>query len=344
MLNQHFNGHSFSRSRSASILIVVLWLVFLLGALSLGLRARVSGRIRVAERVQRQTWALAAARAGIAAAQAEVIQVGTNRWHSRSDPWADDPKRFQNVLIPPGNFSLIAPSEKEPRYGLDDETGKLNLNALPQTPEGFAWLKELLILIGPPDPVEAGNLAAAIFDWRDGSNGVYQVGASVGAEADYYEKLPIPYRPHDGRLTHLEELLWVRGMSNDRYERLQTHVTIYGPNAAININTATREVLLAAARSHGTSASAESLVRSIEQARLRPQAFTNQSEILSVLQKDLESPEWTLLNAIYPLLSVRSTYFRAVSEGYAQPTDTQAVCRIEAVMDYESRIVDWREN
>jgi type II secretory pathway component PulK len=336
-------GQSGNGRRVASILIVVLWLIFLLGALTLGLRARVSGRIRVAERVQRQTWAMAAARAGIAAAQAEIAQVGTNRWHALSDPWADDPTRFRAIPVPPGQFSLISPGEAETRYGLADETGKLNLNALPQTPEGFALLKELLLIMGPPDPGVAGNLAAAIFDWRDGSNGVYQVGSYAGAEADYYLNLPVPFRPHDDRLTSLEELLWVRGMSTGRFERLQTQVTIYGANAAININTAPREVLLALARSHGTPATAESLVRSIEQSRSGIPVFTNQAAILSVLQKDLEGPEWMLLNEIYPLLTVRSTHFRAISEGYALPTDTQATCRIEAVLDTQSRIVEWRE-
>ncbi len=334
----------FGRGRSASILIVVLWLVFLLGALSLGLGARVSGRIRVAERVQRQTWAMAAARAGIAAAQAEIAEVGTNRWHCRSDPWADDPGRFHAIPVPPGQFSLIVPGENKPRYGLDDESGKLNLNALPQTPEGFALLKELLIQVGPPDPSAAGRLAAAIFDWRDGSNGVYQVGNDAGAEADYYLNQPVPYRPHDDRLTTLEELLWVRGMDTGRFERLQPHVTIYGANAAININTATRKVLLAAARSRGaTAATADSIVKSIEQVRSGPPVFTNQSAILSVLQKNIKGAEWTLLNELYSLLTVRSSHFRVTSEGYAQPGETQAVCRIEAVLDYESRIVGWRE-
>lgn len=341
----HIPPHLAYRRRAAGIIIVVLWLVFLLGALILALRARVTGRARVAERVQRQLWAQTASRSGIAAAQAEVAVISTNPWHCLADPWADDAKRFKDIPIAPGKFTLTvtASGGGVTRYGLDEENGKINLNALPQTAEGFDFLRELLLEIGPPDPKAAGNLAAAIFDWRDGSNGVYQVGPYVGAEADYYQNLPVPYRPHDDRLTTLEELLWVRGMTPEQFGQLRPHVTIFGNNAAININTASREVLLALARSRGTPSIADTLVRSIEYARSGAPVFTNQASILSALQKDLESPEWTLLNDIYRQLTVRSTHFRVTSEGYAQPADTQATCRITAIIDSESHIVEWRE-
>jgi len=132
-------------------------------------------------------------------------------------------------------------------------------------------------------------------------------------------------------------------MDTGRFERLRGQITIYGTTAAVNINTAPRPVLLALARSRGAPPIAENLVRSIEYRRTGAPVFTNQLAILAALQKDLKGPEWALLNTIYPLLTTRSTHFRATCEGFDRPGATQAVCRLQAVIDHTGTLLEWRE-
>ena len=83
-------------------------------------------------------------------------------------------------------------------------------------------------------------MAQLILDWR-------QWGTSEAAgffSKEYYANLEYPYRKKDADYEVLDELLLVKGVTRDIYERILPYVTIYG-EGKVNINTASGPVLAA---------------------------------------------------------------------------------------------------
>jgi hypothetical protein len=91
------------------------------------------------------------------------------------------------------------------RYGLEDESGRLNLAVLPEWERQFpdAAKRVLMYLPGMTE-----SAAAAILDWL----GADRVSRSGGAKRDQYADLHLPYAPRNGIPARLEELLLARGM------------------------------------------------------------------------------------------------------------------------------------
>jgi DNA uptake protein ComE-like DNA-binding protein len=129
------------------------------------------------------------------------------------------PELFQGVLMRDadvargrGRFSIVAPVQSDPsattiRFGLIDESSKLNLNALVKMGLDAAKTREILMFL----PEMTYETADAILDWvdEDGTSRQY------GAESDYYETLPLPYTAKDGPLDSLDELLLVSGVTSE---------------------------------------------------------------------------------------------------------------------------------
>ena len=111
-----------------------------------------------------------------------------------------------------GNFTLLAPELDQSgaasgiRYGLQDESTRLNLNTVlladKITENGGRDL-----LMGLPGMTE--EIADAILDWIDTDDDERE----FGAEADYYQQLTPPYTAKNGPLDTIEELLLVRGVT-----------------------------------------------------------------------------------------------------------------------------------
>ena len=124
---------------------------------------------------------------------------------------------------------------KSLRWGVVDEESKINLNKTdPLT------LTNLLSLVLSLSNEDAAKLARALLDWRQYGeselNGFFS--------DDYYSTLQYPYPKKNADYETLDEILLVKGMDKKMYDRLINYVTIYG-SGAVNINTASREVLLA---------------------------------------------------------------------------------------------------
>src|SRR5207253_3613271 len=107
-------------------------------------------------------------------------------------------------------FSVVAPlgvdeGQQTPgyRFGVTDEAGKLNLNALVALDPTGKVAHDVLILL--PNMTE--EIADAIIDWIDADDEP----RANGAESDYYSGLG--YRCKNGPLDTLEELLLVRGVT-----------------------------------------------------------------------------------------------------------------------------------
>ncbi|MBF0570106.1 MAG: general secretion pathway protein GspK [Candidatus Omnitrophica bacterium] len=121
------------------------------------------------------------------------------------------------------------------RPGLCDEQGKININ----TTDTATLTRLIGNVLGIPSD-NAGRLAVALIDWRE--YGRREVEGFFSD--DYYKNLEYPYEMKDQPFERIDELLLVKGISKDVYEKLRPFVTIYG-DGRININTASKEVLLA---------------------------------------------------------------------------------------------------
>ncbi len=139
----------------------------------------------------------------------------------QSGGWFDNSRWFREVplktLDPPDNggfFSVISPRMDEAprvssvRYGLENESARLNLAVLPRwderSPGSARWA--LMKLPGMTPPV-----ADALLDWIDADDRPRE----HGAEADYYAELDPPYAPRNGVPVSLAELLLVKGVTRE---------------------------------------------------------------------------------------------------------------------------------
>ncbi len=108
-----------------------------------------------------------------------------------------------------GRFTIVCPAQVNGiysgvRYGLEDESAKLNLNVLlAEGADGFA--RDRLMVMPGMTP----EIVDAILDWLDPDEAPRQ----FGAEQDYYLGLDPPYAPRNGPIAGLDELLLVRGVT-----------------------------------------------------------------------------------------------------------------------------------
>jgi len=154
--------------------------------------------------------------AGIDVARVHLLQPHEQRMSAGGD--FDNPTVFQavNVITDPdpkmtGNFTLIAPNLDSDgytagfRFGLEDESSRLNLNALTLADKyATDGGREMLMAL----PGMTVDTADAIMDWIDEDDETRE----FGAEFDYYQSLGSPYEPNNGPFNTVEELLLVRGV------------------------------------------------------------------------------------------------------------------------------------
>jgi len=117
-----------------------------------------------------------------------------------------------NDITQQGNFTVVVPNIDDDgnlagiRYGLEDESAKLNINALPELDK----LQENAgrdLLMGLPGMTE--DVADAILDWMDAD----EEPREYGCESEYYQTVSPPYYAKNGTLDTVEELLLVRGVT-----------------------------------------------------------------------------------------------------------------------------------
>ena len=124
---------------------------------------------------------------------------------------------------------------------IDDQQGAFNLNNLVRSgavsPPHLAQFRRLLEILGLPVA-----LAGALADWLDADHEPQPQG---GAEDGYYQGLQPPYRTAGRPLTDVAELALVRGFDAGVRARLRPFVTALPRFTAVNVNTASPEVLAA---------------------------------------------------------------------------------------------------
>lgn len=333
-----------------SILIVALWILAILVLLSLGLGYAMSLDERLLSYQRDRLRALWLAKAGYRRAVAELERPpsapasgGPPQEGAPPDPW------FAEVVSPgiplgEGRYTVSArmrgaDGEERPVYGVLDEDRKINLNTAPRD-----VLKRL--------PLVTDEMADSILDWLDQNPTSYP----LGAEDFYYRSLDLPYRAKNAPFELLEEVLLVKGVTEDAFRAIRPFITIY-TDGRVNVNTAPREVLIALGMSEG-------LVGKILRFRARSEIpgltttdrpFKNlgsaQQELnAAVSTTPQEGAEFTNLVA-RGLLKVDSQVFRVTAQGVMR--SGKVIRSVEAIVkrkvkkaplpSVSAALLDWQE-
>ena len=225
---------------------------------------------------------------------------------------------------------------------IDDEFGKLNLNALysPMTGQVNETLVEALrILFEQRGATE--DPTGAILDWIDPDDDEQP----YGAENMYYQGLKAPYACKNGPFSSVEELLMVRGITLELFfgdaeqEQLPLPelLTVHGDSdGQVNINTAELEVLDAVCMTMGQGG----LAGMLAEERLDT-PFISESDMAArgvVPQTDPDEPQ------LSPFV-VSSRCFRVRGQGICGSCMVRVdayVWRDERSAAQPLRILDWR--
>jgi general secretion pathway protein K len=166
----------------------------------------------------------------------------------------------------------VAFEEGSLTLSISDELGRIQVNALVgypdvqnfNQPQRFLMDRFLRLAFSSNETTEdidpATTILNSLKDWLDSGDDDAITGLS-GAESDYYEDLDPPYRCKNGIITHLSELILIKGIIPEVYygsedtPGISRYVTVNGMtdgggstinfNGKININTAELPVLTA---------------------------------------------------------------------------------------------------
>ena len=140
-----------------------------------------------------------------------------------------NPSLFMGKVVSPSphlransRFTIIAPVEHDSksgaiRYGLMDESAKLNLNYLPNMGLSNDDISTMMLNI----PQMTVEIVDAILDWIDADD----TKNPYGAESEDYQQMNPPYKAKNGPLETIDELLLVKGI---------TPTLLYGEDANRN--------------------------------------------------------------------------------------------------------------
>ncbi len=121
------------------------------------------------------------------------------------------------------------------RVEMRDESAKIDINTASD-----ALLRGLFVSAGLNDD-EANALLDAVLDWRDADS----LKRLHGAEEADYKAAGLSYRPANAPFQAIEELQLVLGMRPEIYRRIAPSITVYSRQAGVNVQAASRDVLLA---------------------------------------------------------------------------------------------------
>ena len=235
------NGAFGNPQRSGFVVVVVLCMIMLLSVLLLGFNYKSRANLNVVDGVRKSEQALNCARAGLNIAIAIIRD--TNDIHTN--------KTLIDLLSEEKTFAV---GDRECSITITEENSRLNVNLLKDKNGKLdrTRTEQLLRLIDllnreQTDHSHIGySLVSSIIDWTDSDDEVTNLPfiqhENMGAESSYYSKLQVPYRCKNALLNTTEELLLVRGITQEVFERICDYVTVYG-EGKININSASRQVI-----------------------------------------------------------------------------------------------------
>ncbi len=210
-----------ARKRRGVVLVAVLVVIVLLSLAGYQYNEMMLQEYKVSEYAHRSMQSKALADSGIHYA-AGMLSNENNFYGLLGGNPFDNPELFKGKQvqgddkIPKGFFTLIAPPEVadgDIRYGVMDESGKININALMEIDkkdqQGGMYMQ--LILSTLPVNGMTPEIASSIVCWMYPGNTV----TPAGAMDDYYMGRSPAYRTKGGPIDSLDELLLVKDVTRD---------------------------------------------------------------------------------------------------------------------------------
>jgi hypothetical protein len=217
MSKKHPHSKHIHRCRRGAVLVIVLVVVALTALAAYTFADLMVTHQTAAQLHGRQLQARALVESGSDAVRLYLMQDEATR--EEAGGHFNNAAFFQAVpvLIDPdprlrSNFTVVAPLIDDEgalggvRYGLEDESTRLNLNALLMIDQVSENAGRNL-LMGLPGMTE--DVADAVLDWIDEDEDTRE----YGAESDYYLGLDPPYSAKNAPLDTVEELLLIRGVT-----------------------------------------------------------------------------------------------------------------------------------
>ena len=302
--------------RSGTILITTLWVLTILSILAVGIGFRVSIEARLSKYNMDKLKAEYYAKAGIVKAQALLLKDTNTEYDTMREcgvtvPIDKENKDIFTEKLVDGEFEVSYTEEGLVHYGMADEERKININKADQT--------VLTTLLGKGNE----DVAASIMNWR----GTAKMPGG-GAWDNDYESLTPPYKCKHANFSVIEELMLVKGMTPELYESIKDYVTVYGTDGKVNINTATKKVMLAC----GLGETLTSIIMDTRNGEDKIAGTKDDGLVQDITPEatgkwDITSAERTALNNF----TTKSNYFRIESTGMVDKS--KIVGKIVCVID-----------
>ncbi len=205
------------RRRRASVLLVVLVVIVLLALGAYTFSETMISEFEAVTMHGRRVESRVLADSGLQYAAAMLQQ----RFDFAGEGVFDNPSQLRDVLLAEsdvargrGRVSVFSRRERGEasraiRFGLTDESSKLNLNTLAQRVLADRMKEEEARAVLMQLPGMTVETADATLDWLDADD----VPRQFGAETEYYSRLTPAYAAKNGSLDTLDELLQVRGVT-----------------------------------------------------------------------------------------------------------------------------------
>jgi general secretion pathway protein K len=331
-------------NRQASILALSLWSICLLSVLAVILNSIARQKILLIQRLDIKDRLSLVAEAGVKRAIVELAKQGQVTYYTLKDPSSDNIGVFKDAGLGNAVFNVSYNISEQPglssiRWGFIDEERKVNINLA-----GLSVLKRLFQIAAYVDEIQAQDLASAIVDWRDSDDMLSS--ASGGAEGPYYRNLNYPYEAKNAEFEVLDELLLVKGMSEEIFEKIKDYITIYG-EGKININTASRTVLLA----WGLNAETVDKILMFRNGRDGLEAtaddniFDIPSNIAALVNQyyHLDEAEKAQLSSAQESFLVTNSYFFLIKSS-ATLNNRKEKAEVISIVDMDGKILYWNQS
>ena len=205
--------------RRGVVLLAVLLVVVVLSLAAYQYSEWITAEYQAADAYSRAAQSRALAQSGVNFVAVMLANPDAMSGTLNGNPW-NNPQAFRNVVVRDygngrqGVFTIVAlDSPDDPnfiaqpyQFGVVDEAGKINVNALLALDGGKGDLAYQILMALPNMTSDVAN---SILDWLDPDD----TPRTDGAEEDYYSSLNPPYHCKNGPIDSLEELLLVKGVT-----------------------------------------------------------------------------------------------------------------------------------
>jgi len=334
------------------VLIVVLWVLVILSLIAWGLGRRSSLEVSLLETYQGKLRSYAAARAGINDMLDMLQRTPSTQDSLYAAGIAIDPAKtpediFSHIDTGQNTYAIsqwlarnynFSDNNPHLEYGLRDEEGKININAV--SIANYQVLSSLLQLYGLSQS-DGDKLALAIVNYT-GTN------AAVSNNNSFMNLNDSLLKPKNKPYENLLELLEVDGMTREIFDKIKDDVTVYGDaqnGLRINTDTANNDVIQAVAnyaQRQFQSNPSDIETQAYSSRDVAGQSFTPVSGTGTVNTTD---PNWMNVANILQV-GIASNYYRARVVGVDGTNGTRTVIEavIHQVQGAPGKIISWQRD